>query len=282
MRVILPTPLVSVEWLFENIQNPNLVVLDASLKKTANYSQVQIPLETVLIPQSRYFDIEESFSDRNSDLPHMMISQELFTIEAQKLGINRDSLIVVYDNVGIYSSPRAWWMLKAMGHHDVAILDGGLPAWLEKKYQSTHQHANHLPEGDFKAEPQQEYFCNKANVQIALKAKDAIVFDARSEGRFNGTEPEPRPGVRAGHIPGSVNVPFQRVLNGNFVKPLNELKSMFNQKENTQAKLILTCGSGVTACILALAATIAGYQSITVYDGSWSEWGRFPERDQPF
>ena len=264
--------LVSVQWLAENLDAENLVILDASMPPVTGADENAKREKPAYIPGARRFDFDKEIRDKESPLPHMMPSPKMFTKEAQKLGINTDSAIVVYDNVGIYASPRAWWMFRAMGHTQVAVLDGGLPAWIKAGYETVQKLAK-LPKkhGDFVSQPQDELFSDAADVFIALHEPDFAVMDARSEGRFKGVEPEPRPGLRLGHMPHSVNIPFTSVLEDGRMASKTRLRSVFEKYQDK--KMIFSCGSGVTASILALAADQAEFKDLSVYDGSWSEWG---------
>lgn len=263
--------LISVHELKKNLSAENLILLDASMKPVG---KVAAPaFETpVYIPGSLRFDFDNEIRDLNTSLPHMMPSAEFFTDEVQKLGINHDSVIVVYDRVGIYSSPRAWWMFRAMGHEQVAVLDGGLPAWIAAGFE-TISHLKEKPahRGNFMAQPVREAFVNADDVMKALQDPNISVMDARSEGRFKGREPEPREGLRGGHMPNAVNLPFTDLLENGLLKPHSNLRSMFEAYKDK--KMIFSCGSGATACVLALAADQLGYKDLSVYDGSWSEWG---------
>ena len=250
------SPLVSVQWLADNLDTENIVILDASMQPVtpvnndSNYQE-----ETTCIKGARRFDFDNDIRDKNTDLPHMMPSAEFFTEEMQKLSINRDSAIIVYDRVGVYASPRAWWMFRAMGHDQVAVLDGGFPAWKKASLPVESQPekiAKHR--GNFVAKPQSELFCDSSLVLEALSDLHYAVLDARSNGRFKGTEPEPRPGLRPGHIPNSINLPFANVVVDGFVLPNTKLDSIFSNLVNKEQKLIFSCGTGVTACITALAA----------------------------
>ena len=264
--------LVSVQWLAENLDAENLVILDASMPPVTAVSDKKTREEPAYIPGTRRFDFDKEIRDKESHLPHMMPSPEMFTDESQKLGINKDSAMVAYDNAGIYASPRAWWMFRAMGHRQVAVLDGGLPAWIKAGF-TTVSKLEDLPKqrGDFVSQPQDEFFSDSADVFIALHDHNFVVMDARSEGRFKGVEPEPRPGLRLGHMPHSVNIPFTSVLEDGGLASKAKLHSIFDKYKDK--KMIFSCGSGVTASILALAADQAEYKDLSVYDGSWSEWG---------
>ncbi len=275
-NAIIPSSLVSVQWLAEHLNAENLVILDASMKPVTLSTTASYEMDTTCIKGARRFDFDNEIRDKNTDLPHMMPSPEFFTEEMQKLGINKDSAIVVYDRVGVFSSPRAWWMLRAMGHasRQVTVLDGGLPAWKKANLPiEARLKIITAPRGNFIAQPQVGLFCDSDYVLEALTHPRFAVLDARSNGRFNGTEPEPRPGLKSGHMPNSVNLPYAQVVTDGFMLPLAELDTVFSKLVNKEQNLIFSCGSGVTACITALAAELAGYSNLSVYDGSWSEWG---------
>ncbi len=269
----LPKPTVSIQWLAENLENENLVLLDASLPKPMTKAEDN-PFADIQIPGSRFFDIDNAFSDTSFDLPHMMPSEADFTRETRKLGIDRNSKVVIYDNLGVYSSPRAWWMFQAMGHDDVSVLDGGLPEWVEARLPTEAKGKSPNSEGDFEANPRPGFFWNSNEVLEAIDDPEVLVLDARSKGRFEGIEPEPRAGLRGGHIPGSLSLPFPEVIRGNKMLAKEELKKQFDKMEVSNQQLVFSCGSGLTACIIALAAAIAGFDWLSVYDGSWSEWGQ--------
>lgn len=263
--------LVSIQFLADHLSAENLIILDASMKPVTPVAST-MPDTIAYIPGSLRFDYDKEICDHNTSLPHMMPGPEFFTDEMQKMGINKDSAIVVYDNVGVYASPRAWWMFRAMGHEQVAVLDGGLPAWIGAGFETVTQ-LKEKPQqrGNFISQPQGGMLVNSSDVMKALNDADFSVMDARSEGRFKGLEPEPRTGLRGGHMPNSVNMPFSSVLENGLMKSSSSLQPVFEQYKNK--KMIFSCGTGVTACILALAADQAGYHDLSVYDGSWSEWG---------
>lgn len=265
--------LVSVQWLGENFNAENLVILDASMKPIFAVAD-SAPVDTTCIQGARRFDFDDEVCDKSTGLPHMMPSAEVFTEKMQILGINKDSAIVAYDPAGIYSSPRTWWMFRAMGHRQVAVLDGGLPAWKKAGFpcgEAAEKIAS--TRGDFVAQPQEGLFCDSAHVLDVINDSRFAILDARSEGRFKGVEPEPRAGLRSGHIPNSISLPFANVVVDGFLLPIPQLDSVFAQRVNKDQQLIFSCGSGVTSCVDALAAELAGYSNISVYDGSWSEWG---------
>ncbi len=274
----IPGPLVSVDWLAQNLSKSTLVILDATMKPiTAVPAEEKKPI-TEFIPGARIFDFDEKICDQTSPLPHMMPAPRIFEAEVRKLGINPDSVVVVYDRVGTYSSPRAWWMLRAMGHEQVAVLNGGLPAWKKSGFPLVGIPLEQAKDGNFVAAPQLKLFSTADQVALALNDPEFAVLDARSSGRFSGTEPEPRAGLRGGHMPRALNLPFSKVQVDGILSEPPTLKNIFSDLVDAKQKLIFSCGSGVTACILALAAQVAGYEDLSVYDGSWCEWGSDPKR----
>ena len=264
------TNMVTSQWLVNNIDQPNLLIL---------YSQMDNPITgktdsnpVAYIPNSIFFDFERVFCDADSRLPHTMPSETSFTEHAQNLGIDNNSIIVIYDNKGMYCAPRVWWMFKSMGHQHVYVLNGGLPNWLAQEMPTEPQLILGRKYGNFKAKLYKNYFISANEINHDLT--NITLLDARSEGRFNGTQAEPRMGLRSGHIPTSINLPFQLCIEGKLLKDSWELKKIFSERVLTEdSYLVFSCGSGVTACILALAATEAGYTNLAVFDGSWSEWG---------
>ena len=262
--------IVSIKWLAENLSAENLVLFDASMKPIVPVPNAA-PETPAYIPGSLRFDFDDVLCDHNTSLPHMMPSSEFFADEMQKLGVNNDSAIVVYDKAGVYSSPRAWWMFRAMGHDQVAVLDGGLPSWIQAGYETVPTLATPKQRGDFASHPQGGLFVDSKYVVQALADSAFSVIDARSAGRFKGQEPEPRAGMRGGHMPNAVNIPYTDVIENGLMSSKSKLRSIFEQYKDK--KIIFSCGSGVTACVVALAAEQAGYKDLAVYDGSWSEWG---------
>jgi thiosulfate/3-mercaptopyruvate sulfurtransferase len=274
INAIIASSLVSTQWLANHLDSENLVILDASIQPVTAVGNNDMDAEPTCIKGARRFDFDRHICEHNTDLPHMMPLPEFFTEEMQKLGINTDSVIVVYDRVGVYSSPRSWWMFRAMGHTQVAVLDGGLPAWKKAGLPCGTQAENVAEQrGNFESHPKEGLFVDSTHVLAALSDPHFAVLDARSEGRFKGLEPEPRAGLRGGHMPNALNLPFANAVVDGFVLPATKLDSIFSELVNKEQKLIFSCGSGVTACITALAAELAGYSNIAVYDGSWSEWG---------
>lgn len=262
------SPLISVDWLSDNLNDPNLVILNATLPKLTESAK---ETATKHIKGARYFDIKNVFSDTNSQLPNTFPPERQFESEAQKLGITTDSFIVVYDDHGIYSSPRVWWLFIAFGHKNIAVLDGGLPAWLaaEKPVETPQPYAGAL--GNFKAKYQKGKIKNYKEVLSILNTDGIKILDARSGERFRGSVPEPRKGLRSGHIPSSKNLPYTDLLVDGRLLSKDSLTEKFKYYQDKE--LVFSCGSGITACILALGAEVAGHKNISVYDGSWTEWG---------
>ncbi|KOO15957.1 thiosulfate sulfurtransferase [Vibrio xuii] len=266
------SPLVTPQWLNHRLNDSNLVILDASI-------DFQIPGEvekdkTNLIPWSLRFDYDKEFCDPDSSLPHMMPSESRFNSLAQQLGINNESTIVIYDNSGTFASPRAWWMFRAMGHNEVYILDGGLTEWKAQQFDLVQQYASVQSQGNFKGSLDERFFVSASFVLEQIDNPNSLTVDARSRARFNKEVPEPRAGIRSGHIPNSVCQPFAELMDGHKLKPVEQLNTILSQSLSSEVRqTIFSCGSGVTACIVLLAALLSGFDNLRVYDGSWTEWG---------
>ncbi|TXY24578.1 3-mercaptopyruvate sulfurtransferase [Vibrio mimicus] len=267
------SPLVTAQWLQQHLHDPNLVILDSSI-------EFQIPTESEKdwinkIPNSQRFDYDKVFCDPDSPLPHMMPSEERFNTLARELGINQDSFIVVYDNSGTFASPRAWWMFKAMGHHKVYILNGGLTEWKAQGYNITQNYREPTAKGNFDGKHNPKAFVDASYVLKQIDNPHSQTIDARGLARFFGEVSEPRPGVRSGHIPGSACLPFAELIAGHKLKEETELRPLLTHMlPDTTQEYLFSCGSGVTACIVLLAAYVCGYKNLSVYDGSWTEWGQ--------
>jgi len=264
---------VSVSWLKAHINDNNLVVLDASTGKKVSGEVSAI--EGKRIKGARFFDLKNKFSDPDSEYPNTVPSPERFEKNAQALGINQDSLIVIYDNLGIYTSPRAWWLFKSMGHINVAVLDGGLPEWIAQGGETEEEDkAEEYALGNFKADYKADKMRDFDFVRENLSSELFQVLDARSKGRFEGTAPEPREGLRSGSIPNSINLPYTAVLEKGKFKSKEAIKAIVNELELDDRPLVFSCGSGVTACIILLAVAMVTDQDKSVYDGSWTEWAQ--------
>lgn len=271
-------PLVSVAWLKEHLEDPDLVILDGTVPKIGEAGPH--PLAELCIPGARFFDLNGVFSDKGTDLPHNLPMPEVFTQASRQLGINANSKILVYDHHGVYSSPRIWWMFRAMGHTNGAVLDGGLPKWISAGLPTVAKSSSDTPIGNFTAQLNTELVADADWIMQNLQSNAAKVIDARSSGRFCGLEPEPRPGLSGGHIPNSLNLPFDQVLRDGQFLPKEELAMVFQQLELGDSPLAFTCGSGLTACIIMLASELILPNPKRVYDGSWAEWGQ-PEKKLP-
>jgi thiosulfate/3-mercaptopyruvate sulfurtransferase len=260
------SPLVSVNWLNKNGGISNLIVLDATIVKV-------IDDKSVRIPKARFFDIKGKFSDVSALFPSTLPSKEQFQKEARALGINNDSVIVVYDDKGIYSSARVWWLFKTFGFKNVAVLDGGLTEWQNQNLEVENYTNETYFIGDFEVEYHPNLMTDFEGVKAFSKDSETLIIDARSEDRFKCIVDEPREGLRRGTIPKSKNLPYTVLLNGYILKSKEELSKIFNNFVGDKSKVVFSCGSGITACILALAATLCDYNNLIVYDGSWTEYG---------
>lgn len=268
-----PLPaLVSAQWLMHHLQDENLRILDASMQAPGESQSAKT--KPVIISGAQAFDMDKVVCDPHATLPHMLPDQGRFTRLVQQLGIHQHTQLVVYDNKGLFSAARAWWMFRLMGHQKVAVLEGGLPAWQTAKGSVIDHYVNSTEKGDFSATFATQGVVSAAEVLQAMDDPDSLIIDARSAGRFSGSEPEPRAGLRRGHIPGSVNLPFTQLLQQGHLLPVAVLNKQLRELGADQhRRLIFSCGSGVTACIPLLAAWHCGYRNLALYDGSWSEWG---------
>ena len=266
-------PIVSAAWLFEKLENPNLVILDASPRE--NKSNLIPEFTNIQIKGARKFDMEMVFLDKENPIPNMIPNHKVFEAECRKLGINKNSFIVVYDNLGVYTSPRVWWMFKAMGHSKIAVLDGGLSAWKNANFPTETIGNNKNFSGNFTANYQSDLVVDSALLLENIESKKMLIVDARSKERFSGLSPEPRENMASGHIPNSLNLPFEKVLHQGKMKSKKELKEIFKNLNNENKPLAFTCGSGITACIILLASELISEKNKNIlYDGSWSEWGQ--------
>lgn len=256
-----------------NLGDSNL--LCCLLKPIGN--NVQDSLQQDFIPGSTIFDIDE-FSQSEAEFSHTLLNSQDFESRIRTLGVNNDSQVVVYDNIGIYSSPRIWFNLKLMGCKTVLLLDGGLPSWKENRYPTINETRSGVSLGDFSAKQILDMVVTKEEVLLSISNPNCRIIDVRSSGRFFGTEPEPREGVRSGHIPSSINIPFTEFIEGYYFKKKEALQKIFEKVGcGENEKLIFLCGSGVTACIGYFAAHICEYTNCSVYDGAWTEWGSIEE-----
>ena len=263
-------PLISTAELAQSLGAPDLRVIDASWHLDGRDGRLDF--EAARIPGAVFFDLEAS-SDTDNPLPHMLPLPEVFRRRMEALGVGSDDHLVVYDTVGIRSAPRAWWMLCVMGARRVQVLDGGLPKWLAEGLAIEHGPAAPPPPSVFLPDVQERLVADVDDVREAL-GTEAQLLDARAADRFSGCAAEPRPGLRSGHMPGALNLPFPGVIAPDgTMKDSISLKALFDAAGLDLGRpIITTCGSGVTASILSLALATLGKTSC-VYDGSWAEWG---------
>jgi thiosulfate/3-mercaptopyruvate sulfurtransferase len=269
-----PEDLVSTEWLAAHIDRDDVRVVDGSFTLPGVTPTAQEAYATRHIQGAVFFDID-AISDHANPLPHMLPSDADFARLAGALGLGDEHRIVVYDMAGFNSAPRVWWMLKNFGHKHVALLDGGLPKWLAEGRPVTAELPKPRP-ARFTAHFDRGRVRDKAQLLANIDAKREQVLDARAKGRFAGTAPEPRPGMRSGHIPGSLNLPYDLLADPKTktLLPATEIERRFREAGVSRDKPIVTsCGSGVTACALAFGLHLIGWQEAAIYDGSWSEWG---------
>jgi thiosulfate/3-mercaptopyruvate sulfurtransferase len=270
-------PFVTTSWLAGRLDDPGVVILDATLPPVG----VTPPVDTRArylakhIPGAVFFDIEE-LSDRSSSLPHMLPAPDAFSRSMSALGISDSMAIVIYEQEGVFSGPRAWWTLKTFGAQNVYLLDGGLRAWIEAGL-STQSGSVHRNPAVFHARLDQNAVKDFSQMRQMIAAHGQIL-DARSAGRFAGTLPEPRPGISSGHMPGATSIPFTELVEEGRLKPVEELRHIFAAKGvDLQQPITTTCGSGVTAAVLALGLELIGAKHVSLYDGSWAEYAAHPE-----
>lgn len=266
--------LVETEWLASRLDAPDLVVLDASLHIPVTGRDPKAEFRQAHIPGALYFDMDD-ISDEKNPLPHMLPSATKFASRVKKLGIGDGMRVVVYDVEGLYSAGRAWWMFRTMGHDDVAVLNGGLKKWKAEGRPLEDGEPRRRTERHFTPRFHADMVADAPDVRALIDSKAAQIVDARAAGRFEGRDPDPRPGLRTGHIPGSQNVPFASLLDKDgTLKSAEELTAIFrNAGVDIQKPVVATCGSGVTAGVIALALALLGRADAAIYDGSWVEWG---------
>lgn len=280
MKYTNPDALVSTKWLAEHLSSPNIRMVDATSYMPGQGKDGRAQYNEQHIPGAVYFDIND-IADETIPLPHMIPPPEKFASKVRKLGLGNGNKIVVYDaNGGFLAAARVWWMFRLYGHTDVCLLDGGLPKWL----------AEERPIEDTKPVQRDRHFTSRMNNTLVRSVEQVIanietgkeqVIDARSSGRFKGEEPEPRPSAKVGHIPGSMSLPFNSLMNPKehfTYRSADEIKAAVDKAGIDLTKPITaSCGSGVTACVLAFGLYLIGHENAAVYDGSWSEWGDHPD-----
>ena len=272
--------LVSTDWLAAHLRAPDVRVVDATYYLPNEGRSAREDYLAQHVPGAVFFDIDE-IADDTSDLPHMLPPPEKFSSRVRKLGLGDGSRIVVYDQRGLMSAARVWWTFRVFGHSDIAVLDGGFPKWLA---EGRAVESGQVVKGErhFTARQNSLMVRDKEQLLANLESRREQVLDARSKGRFEGSEAEPRAGLRAGHIPGSFNLPYTDLLDPahKTFKSVDEVVALLKSSGIDLSRPVVTsCGSGLTACVLALGLHLAGHKDVAVYDGSWSEWGR--EGDTP-
>lgn len=264
------SPLISTDELARQLGDPRLVVLDASWHLAERDPLAEFQQRH--IPSARFFDIDD-ISDKNSPLPHMLPKAGQFANAAGALGISNHSRIVVYDSIGLASAARCWWTFRIFGHRYVRVLNGGLPKWVSEGRAVTSE-PTVFDVDDYRATLLAEHVADKEQVEKNCDSGHAVVLDARPADRFSGESPEPRPGLKRGQIPNSRSLPFATLVKDGILKDRSALIDLFHRHDiGPETAVITSCGSGVTAAIITLALTEAGYGLHRLYDGSWAEWG---------
>lgn len=267
-------PVVSTAWLGEHLGKPGLRVIDATWYLPTLQRDARAEFREAHVPGAVYFDID-AIADRETGLPHMLPDATTFGEAVGALGIGDGDRIVVYGGKYLSASARVWWTFRVFGHERVAVLDGGFPRWREEGRPVESGEARPAA-GRFTARFRPELVASLDDVRRNLETHRMQVLDARSAGRFAGTEPEPRPGLRGGHIPGSLSLPYDRLFRREdaTLLPAGDLRRLFEDARVEPGRpVVTTCGSGVTACVLALGLQLVGRHDVRVYDGSWTEWG---------
>uniref|UniRef100_A0A6N2MED7 Sulfurtransferase n=1 Tax=Salix viminalis TaxID=40686 RepID=A0A6N2MED7_SALVM len=266
-------PVVSADWLHANLGEPDLKVVDASWYMPDEQRNPIKEYQVAHIPGALFFDID-GIADRTTNLPHMLPSEEAFAAAASALGIENKDGIVVYDGKGIFSAARVWWMFQVFGHEKVWVLDGGLPRWRASGYDVESSASSDAILKVSAASEAIEKVYQGQTVKQNIEDKTHQHIDARSKARFDGTAPEPRKEIKSGHVPGSKCIPFPQMLDASqTLLPADELKKWFDKEGiSLESPVLLSCGTGVTACVLALGLHRLGKLDVAVYDGSWTEW----------
>lgn len=266
--------LVETEWLAEHLEAPDLIVLDGSWHLPSEERDPRAEYEEEHIPGALFFDVDE-IADTGSPLPHMLPSPEKFSSRMRRMGIGDGMRMVIYDAAGMFSAARVWWTFRVMGARDVVVLNGGLPKWKAEGRPLEDLPPRTRSERHFTARRNGALVRDRADMLANVSSQAEQVIDARAAARFAGTAPEPRAGLRSGHIPGSSNLPYDALLNadGTF-KSVSQLEAVFDAAGIDRSRpIVTTCGSGVTASVVSLALALIGHPDAAVYDGSWTEWG---------
>jgi thiosulfate/3-mercaptopyruvate sulfurtransferase len=266
-------PMISTDWLAERLGSPGLIVIDATWFMPGTARDARAEHAERHIPGAVFFDVDE-ISDHANPLPHMLPDPAEFAVHARRLGVEPDSQVVVYDSQGLFSAPRVWWMFRVMGHDQVAVLDGGLPKWIAEDHP-VEQGWPQNPHGEFKSHFDAGLVRDLASVLDVVETHAEQIVDARAAARFFGQAPEPRAGLRSGHMPGALSLPSSEVVTAEgMLAPRAALEALFIKAGVDLDRPVLTsCGSGISAAILSLALARLGRWRTPVYDGSWTEWG---------
>jgi thiosulfate/3-mercaptopyruvate sulfurtransferase len=268
--------LASVDWLARNLDSPDVRIVDASWFLPAQGRNARAEFLAGHIPGAVFFDID-AIADHATDLPHMLPGDAAFAAAAGGLGLCETDRIVVYDSLGLFSAPRVWWTLRAFGARDVRVLDGGLPAWKSAGLPVQSGDAKPVV-ATFRVSRDESAVRTQMAVAEALKSGCPQVVDARAAARFRGETPEPRPGLASGHIPGSRNLPFDQLISEGRLASPERIRELFESSGVNLARPVVTsCGSGVTAAVLLFALAQIGKEDVSLYDGSWAEWGGRPD-----
>lgn len=269
--------LVSADWLLQNLGDSSVKVIDGSWYLPQQGRDAVAEYAAGHIPGALFFDLD-GHSDKSSDLPHMMPSAEVFAAAVSGFGISNSDHIIIYDGLGFMSAPRIWWMFKAFGHENVSVLDGGMPAWNRADGPVENQQTDVTP-SKYLAVLNEKYIATRDSILTFVENGDRQIIDARSAERFSGRAPEPREGLKSGHMPGAKNLPFQKLVgSGGVFRSGTELQQAFEDSGiDLSQPVVTTCGSGVTAAILTLGLEELGHDDNKLYDGSWAEWGSHPE-----
>ena len=268
---------VSIPWVLANFEAPGISIIDGSWHMPAAGRDARAEFSEKALPGAVFFDIEE-VADTAAELPHTCPTAEQFAHAMPAMGIKNTDFVVIYDTQGLFTAARVWWLFRLFGHERVAIMEGGLPAWEAANLPTSPGEAPSLQTEPYSAAFNDALFASYRDVDGAVRAQDVTIFDARSAGRFSGAEPEPRPNLPSGHMPGAINIPFNLLIEsatGGF-KSKDQLRNIFGDSLSIEQGIITTCGSGVTACVLALALYHLGITA-RVYDGSWTEWASQPD-----